>query len=106
MVELVIYVCIILAPVLKKVTYVPYVVSKSNVLASSFLLMVSSVVCFQKYLGDNHWYEFLCRVMGVFASYLVELLLIQRTVLSGSECPDRKMSLAQKMRPPQGPNLN
>lgn len=101
MVELVIYVCIILAPVLKKVTYV---VSKSNVLASRFLLMVSSVVCFQKYLGgDNRWYKFLCRVLGIFASNVWEPLLIQRTVLSGSIRPDRKMSLAHKMRPPQGP---
>lgn len=72
MVELVIYVSTILAPVLKKVTNVT---SKSNVLASRFLLMISSVIWFQKYSGgDNHWYEFLCRSKDIFASNLVELL--------------------------------
>lgn len=36
---------------------------KSNVLASGFLLMVSSVVLSEKYSGgDHHWYEFLSRV--------------------------------------------
>ena len=39
--------------------------SKSNVLASRFLLVVFSVVLSQKYSGgDHHWYEFLCRVRG------------------------------------------
>lgn len=50
--------------------------------------MVFPVVgTFQKYLGgDNHWYEFLCRVMSISALNLVESLLIKRAVL-GSICP-------------------
>lgn len=68
--------------------------SKSNVLASRFLLVVFSVVLSQKYSGgDHHWYEFLCRVRGCISMNFGRVVADQEASVVRVHLPCREKCL-------------